>query len=67
MKTIENLVELCVKNHTPEELALGWMRYETLRKLSPRAFSEINRRNLAGERFDDMITEALLTWKEPTR
>jgi len=30
-------------------------RYETIRKLTPRQYAEIWRRNLNGENFDDMI------------
>lgn len=40
---IDRLIRLAVKNHTPEELALGWLRYEAVRK-----------RNLSGEDFDGM-------------
>ena len=62
---LDRLVRLCVANHTPEELALGWLRYEALRRVNPRIFAEMNRRNLAGEFFDDIVTEALLSWKSP--
>jgi len=51
---------MCVTNHTPEELALGWIRYETVRKMNPRHFLEIHKRNLAGEFFDDIVTDCLL-------
>ena len=30
-------------------------RYERLRRLNPRQFAELHQRNLAGERFDDMV------------
>ena len=63
--SLDRLVRLCVANHTPEELALGWLRYEALRRVNPRIFAEMNRRNLAGEFFDDIVTEALLAWKYP--
>ncbi len=39
------------------ELAAGHLRYETLCKLKPLQFEELHRRNLAGENFDDMVTE----------
>jgi len=61
---LARLVSLTIANHTPEELALGFLSYETLRRLSPRMFSELNRINLAGEHFDDMVTEALLSWED---
>jgi hypothetical protein len=63
--SLDRLVRLCVANHTPEELALGWLRYEALRRVNPLIFAEMNRRNLAGEFFDDIVTEALLSWKSP--
>jgi hypothetical protein len=62
---LDRLVRLCVANHTPKELALGWLRYEVLRRVNPRIFAEMNRRNLAGEFFDDIVTEALLSWEFP--
>jgi len=49
-------VNTAIAHHTNEELALGFLRYEALRKVSPRQFSEFHGRNLAGENFDDMIT-----------
>ena len=63
--SLARLVRLCVANHTPEELALGWLRYEALRRVNPRIFSEMNSRNMSGEFFDDIVTEALLSWKSP--
>lgn len=62
---LERLVRLCVANHTPDELALGWLRYEALRRVNPHIFAEMNRRNLSGEFFDDIVIEALLSWKYP--
>ena len=40
-----------------DELAIGWMRYKALRALTPREFAVLTQRNLAGERFDDMVDE----------
>lgn len=35
---------------------IGWQRYEKLRKLTPRAFTELWQRNLNGDvRFDDLV------------
>jgi len=47
------------------ELARGYVRYEALRKLNPREFAELNRRNLAGERFDDLVDELALKARDP--
>lgn len=60
---IEQLVEKCVAEHDVKELALGFLRYEALRRMNPNQFKEIHQRNLAGERFDDIVTEELLKWK----
>jgi hypothetical protein len=62
-KTIGQLVVRAIAEHDVEELALGFLRYETLRRMNPNQFKELNQRNLAGERFDDIVTEELLKWK----
>lgn len=48
------------KARDASELARGYVRYEALRKLNPREFAELNRRNLAGERFDDLVDELVV-------
>lgn len=58
--SIASRVSLCVSERTPEELALGWLRYEAVRKMNPRQFGEVCRRNLGGEFFDGIVTEAVL-------
>lgn len=62
---VQHLVRLVVANHTPEELALGYLRYEAVRRMSPRTFGELHRLNLSGKFFDDLVDEALKTWKQP--
>lgn len=54
---MEEYVKLALLLCKPEELALGWLRYEELRKLSVRQFKELNARNLKGEFFDSMVDE----------
>jgi len=44
-------------NNSFEELAIGWMRYKALRAQPLRVHAELRERNLAGERFDDMVDE----------
>ncbi len=44
-------------SNSHDELAIGWMRYKALRALSPHQYDELHRRNLKGERFDDMVDE----------
>ena len=61
--SLERLVKLVVSNHKPEELALGYLRYEAIRRMSPRTFGEIHKLNLSGRIFDDLVDEALKSWK----
>jgi hypothetical protein len=63
LEPVSSLIRLCIANHSPEELAIGWLRYEALRRVPPRIFAEISRRNLGREFFDDIVTDALLSWK----
>ena len=62
--TLEKLIEETIAERTPAEMALGWLRYETLRRLSPRQYTELNNRNMQGENFDEMITNELIKWEE---
>jgi len=62
---LKRLVRLLVANHTPEELALGYLRYEAVRKMSPRTFGELHKLNLSGKFFDSLVDEALQSWKQP--
>jgi len=65
MKTLEQLIEKTLAARTPEELALGWLRYETLRKFSVAAYQCLTYRNLQGENFDEMVTNELLKRENP--
>lgn len=60
---IAQLVSTTIANHTPEELALGYIRYEVVRRLTPQAFGDIYRGNLAGARFDDLIDGTMTQFK----
>lgn len=42
------------------ESAKGWLRYEKMRTLNIQQLSQLQRRNLEGENFDDMI-DSLIT------
>jgi hypothetical protein len=44
-----------LKSNIPLELAIGYIRYEALRKLNARQYADLFRRNLSGERFDDLV------------
>lgn len=54
---LKKIIKDIEKTHTSGELALGFIRYETLRKLNPRQFAELHKRNLAGEFFDGMVDQ----------
>lgn len=54
---IELSIEGALQRNNPRELAIGYMRYETLRKLKQRQFAYLNKLNLEGRNFDDMVDE----------
>ncbi|MDO8610708.1 MAG: hypothetical protein Q7R95_09250 [bacterium] len=60
MKSLDYLIEKVLIDYPESELALGFLRYETLRKLNPRQFSKLNKRNLAGENFDQMVDDLII-------
>lgn len=42
--------------------ALGWLRYEALRRLQPTGFAELRRLNMTqGKKFDDMVDQMIVT------
>ena len=46
------------ENLSREDLAIGWLRYETIRKLSPQKFAEIYQKNITeGTAFDELIDQ----------
>ena len=55
-RSLEQLVEMTCENHSKYELAQGYLRYEVLRRLSPKSFAEIYDSNLRfGFTFDNLI------------
>lgn len=56
-KIIEILVEIALQRNNQRELALGHIRYMALSKINTRQFSYLNKLNLDGRNFDDMIDE----------
>jgi len=52
-------VEHAIQSNNETELAIGFVMYEYVRKLNARQFAELCERNIKGERFDDMIKEAI--------
>lgn len=65
IQALKDVLKLVVANHAPEELALGYLRYEVVRRMNPQMFGELYRQNLNGELFDDLVDDALKTWKWP--
>lgn len=56
---IEQLINSKINDLTTKELALGYLRYEKLRTVTPTKFNELHKRNMNGERFDGMIDELI--------
>jgi hypothetical protein len=65
MKTLDQLITDTIADRTTEQLALGWLRYEELRRFSVAAYQCLISRNLDGENFDEMVTVELLKRKNP--
>jgi hypothetical protein len=56
---IEILVAQAMTERDPRELAIGYLRYEALRKLGPASYAELCRRNYYGTNFDVMVDELI--------
>ncbi len=67
MKTLEQLITDTIADRTPEQLALGWLRYEELRRFSVAAYQCLVSRNLEGENFDEMVTGEMLKRKNTSK
>ena len=53
-------------NENKFTMILGYLRYETLRKMNPQQFAELHKRNLNGENFD-MMVDAIIIKNENIR
>jgi hypothetical protein len=67
MKTLDQLIAETIADRTTEQLALGWLRYEELRRFSVAAYQCLTARNLEGENFDEMVTSEMLKRKIPNK
>jgi hypothetical protein len=57
---LQRKVSKAVKANNPKELALGFVRYEAVRRLGPQKFQEIHSQSIAGgRRFDELIDEII--------
>ncbi len=57
---LKNKINQAIGDRPIDDLALGFLRYEALRKLNVVEFAVLIERNLRGENFDEMIDEWLL-------
>lgn len=62
--TLEQKVQESMKFLVPAESALGWLRYEALRKLNHRQYKKLCDENFKGRAFDELVDELIL--KEET-
>lgn len=58
----EKLIPIIAKEcyRTVPDLALGYLRYEALRRLHPPEYKALHEKNLAGQRFDDMVDDLVI-------
>jgi hypothetical protein len=59
LNSLETVVARAMSERDPRELALGYLRYEELRKLGPASYAELCRRNYYGKNFDEMIDQLI--------
>ena len=55
----DNFLYEAEQNTEHGEAVLGYLRYEELRKLNVNEFTELFKRNIAGENFDKMVDELI--------
>jgi hypothetical protein len=60
---LERLVVKAMEDHFDRELALGFVRYERLRKMNPNQFAKLHEENMKGKPFDHLVDEAVLAWR----
>ena len=58
--SLDAVVSQHIHERLPGELALGFARYEALRRLNPRQYRELHDRNMKGEKFDGMVDALVL-------
>lgn len=59
-RCLERLVIQHMDGKYHKHLALDSLRYEALRKLNPRQYAELHKRNMKGENFDAMVDALVL-------
>lgn len=58
-KLFELIIETCDRVDSFDR-AKGWLRYEKIRTLNAVQFAKLQRRNLEGKNWDDMIDELIV-------
>ena len=57
MNPIDRKIRDLIVEKNQEELTLGFLRYEALRKLNVKQYSDLVKNNLAGKNFDELVDE----------
>lgn len=60
---LSNIIQTVITSFNSKELALGWLRYECVRKMNARQFAELCELNLKGANFDELVDNAIIEWK----
>ena len=64
--TIDEKIIITEREINRTDRTLGYLRYEVLRRVSPRQLAALHIRNVNGEKFDDMI-DAMIEGKDEPR
>lgn len=62
MKTIMDIAKQLWDRSSKQTITLDAVRYSALRRIGPDKFKELHQRNLAGENFDEMVTQLAVDW-----
>jgi hypothetical protein len=60
MKTMEKIIAKAIEKRNLPELALGYVRYEILRRVTPFYYKDMCDRCMRGKRFDDLVDELVM-------
>jgi hypothetical protein len=60
---LDRLVTSAMKSHNTRQLALGFLRYERLRKMNPMQFAKLHAENITGRPFDFIVDESVVAWR----
>lgn len=52
---VSERIDQVVMNNSASDLAIGFLRYEAIRKLRPNLFRDAHNRTITDERFDFMV------------